>query len=240
MSNGIPAQGHVVDPYYNTAPGGVIYDQPVQGQSVIQGGGVNDPASRSDALSPPNGTDGGAPTPGPSDDDTTMNRRLHESMIDVRLPSDALVYVNGQLTKKKGEYRTFVARNQKPDRNYRYEITAVKDGEKLVETFTMRAGSSKSIEFDFSPTTVVALRVPENARVELAGSLTTGKGVERKFTTKKLKKGETWDDYKVVVTHEKDGEEVVLEKTISVTGGQAYALDFVDSVDSNAVVVKKP
>jgi uncharacterized protein (TIGR03000 family) len=244
--------GEVVDPnYYNgTAPGGdMIIGGDVMGGGVI--GGVNDgssvieggmPPSPGGALSPP--ADGGAggvePTPGPSDNDTTQSQRLKESLIDVSLPADAVVYVNGKRTSKTGEHRTFVARHQKPKSKYRYEITVVKDGKEKVQTFTMLAGGSKSLSFDFDTMTTVAVQVPENATVELAGNMTNGNGAIRKFTTKKLEEGEAWDDYKVVVTYEQDGETVVREKTINVVGGNAYTLDFASSLDSTAVAVKKP
>ncbi len=238
-----PAGGQIVDPYYyNGAQGGVIQGGFPEGESVIQGGGraVNPAGNGGDLTPPKDGAGATDPTPQPNENDTTMNRRLLESTIDIQLPKGAKVYVNGRLTEKTGAYRTFVARAQKPDRNYRYEITAVNDGEEQVQTFTMAAGSSKSLSFEFSAMTVVALEVPENAKVELAGNLIKGSGVERKFTTKKLKKGETWDDYKVVVTYQRNGKEVVQEKTLDVIGGQAYTLSFVDTVDADAVAVKNP
>lgn len=235
--------GEIIDPgYYNgsSAPAGVMG---VDGSSVIDGSGAVEPVNPGGALSPPSdggGVGGGDPMPQPNDDDTTLNQRLKESLIDVTLPEDAIVYVNGKLTKKTGEFRTFVARHQSPNRSYRYEVAAIKDGQKKVETFTMLAGGSKSLNFDFSTMTVVALQVPENAQVELAGNLTTGSGAKRSFTTKKLEEGEIWDDYTVVVTYEKDGEKIVCEKTIDVVGGNAYVLDFASSVDSTSVAVKKP
>lgn len=236
--SGYPLNGQVVEPYYhNGVQGGVVYPE---GQGVIQGGGVTQPGGNGVLNPPAEGGGAAEPTPQPSDNDTTMNRRALESLIDIELPADAMVYVNGKLTTKTGSYRTFVARNQKPNRNYRYEIAVEKDGERQVKSFNMLAGGSKSLSFDFSATTVVALEVPENAEVQLAGNVTQGRGVDRKFTTKKLQKGETWDDYKVVVTFEKNGKEIVREKTIDVIGGQAYTLSFVDTVDSDAVVVKKP
>lgn len=187
-----------------------------------------------DGLSPPND-----PTPQPENTTTTFNQ-LRNSTIDVRLPSDAVVYVNGKRTKSKGEVRSFVSRNQKPGRTYQYEIKAVKDGQTKVESFKMVAGSAKSLVFDFDQVvTTVALDVPVDAKVVLAGNATNREGQKRVFDTKRLDKGETWKGYTVEVIVKRDGKEIVRRKTIDVVGGERYALAFdFDQVDANSVAAK--
>ena len=58
----------------------------------------------------------------------------------------------------------------------------------------------------------------------LAGVETKQTGDVRQFTTTKLASGQVWDDYKVVVTMERDGQTLREERTIQLTGGQAQEL----------------
>jgi uncharacterized protein (TIGR03000 family) len=72
--------------------------------------------------------------------------------------------------------------------------------------------------------TRLTLRVPAEASVTLAGVETKQTGDVRQFTTTKLASGQVWDDYKVVVTMERDGQTLREERTIQLTGGQAQEL----------------
>ena len=58
----------------------------------------------------------------------------------------------------------------------------------------------------------------------LAGIETKQTGDVRQFTTTRLASGQVWDDYKVVVTMERDGQTLREERTIQLTGGQAQEL----------------
>ena len=72
--------------------------------------------------------------------------------------------------------------------------------------------------------TRLTLHVPAEASVTLAGIETKQTGDVRQFTTTKLASGQIWDDYKVVVTMERDGQTLREERTIQLTGGQAQEL----------------
>jgi len=232
--------GPIIEPYYDSQGG----DPFQQGGSVLgpnDGSGfpLNPIQGGGQFGTPPTEPGGAEPTPG-SDDFTLRRKRLQKSTIEVRLPSEAKVYVNGKLTKSSGDLRSFVSRNQKAGSKYRYEIAAVLNGQRKVKEFTMRAGGTKAIDFDFSALTTVALQVPDDAKVVLAGNATNGSGKARKFETKRLTEGEKWDGYTVKVTVVRDGKEVVRKRTIDVVGGQTYALKFdFDQVDSTAVATNK-
>ena len=251
----LPGHGFA-DPSYIDPTSQPLYDpSSVPSVEIFANPGVNsvlgpleDPGSQPGGIqgiqpegpfgTPPSGFDN-EPTPG-SDDVTTRSKRLKKSKIKVRLPDEAKVYVNGKLTKSSGELRSFVSSNQKPGSKYRYEVAAVLNGQRQVKEFTMHAGETKSIGFDFSAVTTVAVQVPEDAKVVLAGNATKSSGVERKFKTKTLTEGEKWDDYTVTVTVVRDGKKIVREKTIDVIGGQTYALNFdFDDVDASAVASNK-
>ena len=218
-----------LDPGDEVFPGGNSVLGPVDGSGLQPDNNFG---------TPPAGFDN-EPTPG-SDDFSTRNKRLKKSKIKIRLPEEAKVYVNGKPTKSAGELRNFVSSNQKPGSKYRYEVAAVLNGQRQVKEFTMRAGETKTLDFDFSAVTTVALQVPEDAQVDLAGNATKSSGVARKFKTKSLIEGEKWDDYTVTVTVVRDGKKIVRKKTIDVIGGQTYALNFdFEDVDASAVASNK-
>ncbi len=85
------------------------------------------------------------------------------------------------------------------------------------------------------PKTRLTLRVPADAVVTLAGVPTKQIGELRQYTTTRLASGQVWDDYKVVVSLERDGQTLRQERTLQLTGGQSQELsvDF-DSNDALA------
>jgi uncharacterized protein (TIGR03000 family) len=76
--------------------------------------------------------------------------------------------------------------------------------------------------------TRLTLRVPAEAKVTLAGVETKQTGEVRSFSTNRLTAGQVWDDYKVVVEVERNGQTLREERTIKLTGGmpQELAVDF--------------
>ena len=74
--------------------------------------------------------------------------------------------------------------------------------------------------------TVVTLIVPEDAKVELAGAETGLQGPRRVFATKRLAKGQTWSDYAVSVSWQRDGQTITKQKSLTIQGGESYELEF--------------
>jgi uncharacterized protein (TIGR03000 family) len=81
--------------------------------------------------------------------------------------------------------------------------------------------------------TSLTLHVPAEATVTLAGVATKQTGEVRQFATNKLTAGQVWNDYKVVVEMEKDGQMVREERTLNLTGGQPQELTV--NFDSNQI-----
>jgi uncharacterized protein (TIGR03000 family) len=81
--------------------------------------------------------------------------------------------------------------------------------------------------------TSLTLHVPAEAKVTLAGVSTKQTGETRQFATTKLTSGQVWDNYKVVVEMEKDGQTVREERTLKLTGGQPQELTV--NFDSNQI-----
>jgi uncharacterized protein (TIGR03000 family) len=79
----------------------------------------------------------------------------------------------------------------------------------------------------------LTLHVPADAKVTLAGVETKQAGEVRKFSTSRLTAGQVWDDYKVVVELQRDGQVLREERVIKLTGGQAQ--DLTVNLDSTQI-----
>ncbi len=156
----------------------------------------------------------------------------NEVHLTVNLPESARVYVNGNPTTTPGSRRHFVSRDLKPNDAYRFEVKAVMtkpDGTDLVQTKTVvvESGNGEELSFELLKAddpieTILTLNVPEKAKVVLAKNSTKSEGSSRIFRTKQLREGESWDDYKIEVTHEG----VTKEKTIRLLAGDKLELTF--------------
>jgi uncharacterized protein (TIGR03000 family) len=92
----------------------------------------------------------------------------------------------------------------------------------------MKRGVTRTVEFDFDKpvTTLLALKVPENAKVLLCGAETSATGERRFFETSKLQDGETWDNYEIEVVISRNGKEVVARKTLNLHAGDSRSIVF--------------
>lgn len=81
--------------------------------------------------------------------------------------------------------------------------------------------------------TKLTLNVPNEAKVTLAGVATKQSGEVRQFSTTRLSAGQVWDDYKVVVELERDGQTLREERTLKLTGGEPQELTI--NFDSNQI-----
>ena len=187
--------------------------------------------------------DGGLPPPpGPAGEGSSTRSlpkrkpTVKPAVLSVTLPSDAQIYINGRLTKTEGSVRNYVARKLKAGKELGYQVKAVmnRDGKRLVRTQTvrMKAGITRTIEFDFNQpvTTILALKVPADAKVRLCGAETSATGERRFFETSKLKDGESWKNYEIEVVVKRDGKEVVARKSLELYAGdsQSIVFDFQD------------
>ena len=216
LNGGMPIEGGtVVDP---SAPGSYYETTPLQG---------------GEQATPPDPTQGGGNFPGPDDDNTSIDNPSGDTAIlSLLVPRDAKVYINGTMTSTPGARRSYVSRNLKPNREYRYKVKAVvfRGGKEIVrnELVSLKTGTVKSVAMDFtsSPVTSLALNVPADAEVTLHGKTTSASGTLRHFATSKLDNGKTWNDYTVLVSVKRDGETVVQEKKLDMTAGESYSLTF--------------
>jgi uncharacterized protein (TIGR03000 family) len=155
-------------------------------------------------------------------------------VLTVSVPADAKVFVNGKPTASTGTQRHFVSRGLRDGFKYAYEVRVevVRDGSTLqdVKNVELRAGENSRLAFNMSAaeelTTTLTLKVPENAKVTLAGAETKSTGPVRTFSTNELAPGQTWSDYVVSVEWEQDGETFAKEQAITLKAGEKRTLEF--------------
>lgn len=197
----------------------------------MEGEGAPAPADApADAAAPADGAAGLAP----SDDAVAL---------EVAVPTEARVFVNGHETTSTGAVRRFVSRGLEAGFTYSYEIRAEieRDGETLTETKVVKltGGQSADLAFDFTEAvkaseniaatpeenrTTLRLHVPAAARVFLAGHETQSTGEVREFSTNRLTAGAEWADYTVRVELDQDGETLTREQKVSIRAGETQDL----------------
>ncbi len=196
------------------------------------------PTPQPDAVVPPDPTPALPLLPG---NDGASRQPADSAVLAVQVPEDARVYVNGMLTKTPGAYRQYVSRGLSRGSDYTYEVRVevTRNGHTYDSTRTvnLRAGGTARLAFStdrMSPQVVnrsgaetsLTLRVPQSARVSLEGRPTEATGAVRTFTTRQLRSGERWADYRVVVELERNGRFETREKTIDLIGGENHELSF--------------
>ncbi|MEX2174065.1 MAG: TIGR03000 domain-containing protein [Pirellulaceae bacterium] len=159
--------------------------------------------------------------------------RRADGLLEVRVPDDAKIFVNGLATSSSGAQRQYVSRGLTSGLNYNYEVRAevVRDGKTVeqVKSVSLRAGQTAEVAFDFPAAraeTSLTIHVPAEAKVYLAGNETNAQGETRVFRTTGLSGGKAWNDYTVRVEFEQDGRVVSQEKTIDLSAGESQELTF--------------
>jgi len=153
-----------------------------------------------------------------------------------------------------GSSRNYVSNGLEAGQTYAYKLRVEFEqaGEMVVKNETIKLQAGNKVSLDFSQasselqltaangpaTTELKLSVPETARVLLAGSPTQQTGAQRTFSTNLLSNGQQWDGYVVRVEFERDGKQLVQERTLKITGGQSYELAFDFEVDQAVQVAQ--
>jgi uncharacterized protein (TIGR03000 family) len=166
-----------------------------------------------------------------------------DASIKVSLPADAKVFVNDAPTTSTGAERSYVSHGLRDGLTYSYAIRVQydKDGKPVTEDKTVQLTAGKSVSLTFGqenteaisaaqPTpevkTEVKVEVPADAKVFLSGLPTNQSGTSRTYTTTRLAQDQQWQDYTIRVEVERDGQTLVREKSLTVTGGDSHELAF--------------
>jgi uncharacterized protein (TIGR03000 family) len=152
----------------------------------------------------------------------------------VSVPADAKVFVNDRPTTSTGTERHYMSNGLKAGRTYSYTIRAevVRDGQTITETKAVKLAAGRRADLAFAlaapaeTQTRLVLRVPDDARVFLAGHETSGSGAIREFSTSRLAAGSEWADYSVRVEITRDGQTLVREETVTLKAGESREVTF--------------
>ena len=249
------------DSSYPGAMPGAIIEGPIMG-GTIEGGSFGQPTGPPQSIIDGQGVtpnEGGItpgpnqfeipPTPGPTpanDADeiaSLISNANSTAVLSVNVPEEAKVYINGRLTRTEGDVRSYVSRGLKSGKKYDYRVKAVlsRNGKEIVRNHSVKLvpGLQKLISFDFDQpaTTTIALKVPSDAEVILSGNKTSATGRIRYYATQELEDGESWKDYKILVSVNRDGKTITQEKTIDISAGEMRMVAF--DFDNSAQIVKK-
>lgn len=179
-----------------------------------------------------------APAP-PANGDMTYNLDHNSMMLSVTVPADAKVFVNDRLTSSTGSVRRFVSRGLDPNATYTYEVRAevTRNGKTETDTKTIKVGGGQVADLAFAfdrneaehvaqgpLKTSLILRVPNDAKVFLAGKETKSTGEVREFATTKLPNGGEWNDYSIRVELNRDGQTLSKETNVSLAAGEARSV----------------
>jgi uncharacterized protein (TIGR03000 family) len=199
----------------------------------------------------PNNVPNNAPNvPAIPNNGTSIQDRNTTVSFSVSVPEEAMIFVNDNATTSTGTERTYISRGLKAGKSYTFHVRAevVRNGQTVTETKKIRliAGQHTSLAFDFAPNadeqlaeksveTKLTLNVPAEAKVYLSGRATSTTGEVREFATTKLAAGNSWADYVVVVTYEKDGQLLSQERNVTLKAGDAREVTFDFDHDKFAV-----
>ncbi len=157
-------------------------------------------------------------------------------LLNVRVPADAVVYINGQRSGQTGTMRTFSTSDLEPGLNYTYEIRAeIPDGDKMItktETVYATPGKMKDVTLlpkrsdrdvaKNAPTSsrgTLALHVPAESRVYVNGQLMRSTGATRMFSATLPQATSRAAEYDVRVELEQNGQTFVREETVRLAAG---------------------
>jgi uncharacterized protein (TIGR03000 family) len=150
--------------------------------------------------------------------------------LSVKVPADAKIFVNDRETSSTGNEREFISRDLQVGARYNYNVRAVlADGKTLTKSVQLAAGQTARL--DFSDATAVAasndtrttliVRVPEDAKLFLAGHEMKATGTVREFSTSKLPAGGEWNTYAIRAVVDRNGHQEVREETVSIKAGES-------------------
>ncbi len=170
--------------------------------------------------------------------------------LSVKVPADAKVFVNDRPTTSTGTDREYISHDLAPGARYNYNVRAEfeRDGKPVTETKSIQLTAGQTANLDFAGAeevhtaeatdtrTTLIVRLPEDAKLFLAGHETKATGDVREFSTTRLPNGAQWQTYAIKAVIDRDGHQEVREQTIELAAGESreVTINF-DSADGGSV-----
>lgn len=159
--------------------------------------------------------------------------------VSIRVPADAKLYADGQLTGLSGSQRNFVTPSLEKNRDYNYtlKVEYVRDGKPVVETkqAVVRAGTKVAVDFSESARTEmvaskVTVNLPTDAQLYVDNQ-PKSVPTSGEFRTPELVKGQTYA-YEFRVERMTNGVKQADNKRVVFKAGEAVVVDFSGMNDS--------
>jgi uncharacterized protein (TIGR03000 family) len=163
-----------------------------------------------------------------------------QGTVIVQLPSEARLYVDGQLANLTSATRTVVTPELKPNQDYFYAIKAeaTVDGKVVTQTKRVTVQAGKLVRIDFADlkqsdevqtaATVpanVTVRLPEDAKLYVDGVACPLTSSTRSFATPALEPGRAYH-YTLKAEVVREGNTQVKTRQVTVHAGKAVEVDF--------------
>jgi uncharacterized protein (TIGR03000 family) len=165
---------------------------------------------------------------------------VRHAEVQVQLPADAKLYVEGQAVDLSTGNRKLVSPNLEPGRDYVYTVKAeaVRDGKTVSQTRQVRVRAGHLSQVDFGQLEEAAaarltVRMPVDAKLFVDDVLSSLTGKTRSFETPKLEPGQTYA-YTLRMEADRDGRTVSESKRVRLAAGKEVTVDF---SETTAVVV---
>lgn len=203
--------------------------------NVVEGGVVEGTPATPPAAAP---ADAAPPAAAPADVTPQTGAQIvpaNSALLTLHVPADAEVLVNGRKTTSTGTVRRYMSKGLQDGYQYTYKVeaTVTRDGQTITDTkvVRLRPGTQAAVAMagnnkQESVATTLTLEVPENAQVRLAGVETKSAGKVRVFATNRLAAGQKWEDYKVEVTVDQDGQSITKHETLTLNAGETRTVSF--------------
>jgi len=218
-------------------------------------GGVGVPGTYPNQTTTASTSGGATGTSNPYLNGTLTPYGQNNSIITIRVPYSAEVWVQNERLDQTGEERKYVTPPLDINRWHNYDIRAswLENGNKvdLHQQVPVRGGTQTSVNFlgadsdtssrkndaQNSPIRPVAfqgtnekptrieVQVPENAQVWIEGKKMASTGTTRRFVTPTLNPGRTYT-YDIRVQWNQDGRDVSTDRQITIRGGEQKKLAF--------------
>jgi uncharacterized protein (TIGR03000 family) len=162
-----------------------------------------------------------------------------QARVIVRLPTDAKLFANGQLTDLTSSERWFSTPVIAKDRDFQYtmKIEYTRDGKNLSDSkiVKVRAGEVSVVEFAELGTTdlvtsIIKVNAPANAKVFVQDRQELPEGA-KEFRTPPLSKGREYA-YSFRAEVSKDGKKQSQTQRVSFKAGEPVTVDFTEMVDA--------
>jgi uncharacterized protein (TIGR03000 family) len=176
-----------------------------------------------------------APAPAPIIEMKKVSQSDSRAAVLVKLPADAKLYANNQLTALSSDERFFYTPALPDQAAYTYQLRVeyMRDGELVrdQQKIMVRAGEQTEVRFEEKVTKLTTskaiVKLPADAKLFIDEHESGMQGPVREYNTPKLQSGETYV-YRFRAEVTRNGKKEVQSQLVNFKGGQPFEVDFRD------------